>query len=378
MKNWMMPLSFFHSFIFSFFHFFILNLKAMYRLFQHITAIVACIALASCSSVYHLQIETIEPARVTLRLEGGDSRIMLVNNTVSQPDEIGFHSESKGGPAVPIHFPPYFVDTLIWGGVKAMGHILDNSHFFDAVYFYKQPVREDTQWMSAWALSENTVNQLLDESGCNVIISINRVLYLYKQEITFIPYDGTARVNVKSQATLHCSVHHYGQSDPVTSFTMTDSLKYYLVDVETDSTNLAPIPEVFLYHITTDLFEKAAHYFTPQWQVTKRAIYTGSNARMHEALAFAKKDKWEQAAEKWMTVYQNETKSISKARLSQNIAISFEVRDDISTAIQWMLKCVEYYQQFTAEPGEQTRAEDYLQALQQRVIDNKLLDIQLK
>ena len=350
----------------------------MSRLSQHITALAACLSLVACSSVYHLQIETIEPAQETLRPAGSDSRIMLVNNTVAQPDETGFQSEAKGGAAVPIRLSSHFIDTLIWGGVKEMGYILENSHFFDAIYFYKQPVRQDTHWMSIGTLSENTATWLLDKSGCNVIISIDRVLYHYNQGITFTPY-GTAHVDVKSQATLHCSVHHYGQSEPVTSFALTDSVKYYMIDVDTDSTNLASIPEVFLHHNTIDLFKKAAHYFTPQWQVSKRTIYTGSNARMQEALAFAKKDRWEQAAEKWLTLYQNENQSISKARLSQNIAISFEVRDEIPTAIQWMSTCKEYYQQSgKANPREQKTAEDYFQALQQRAIDNKLLDLQLK
>ncbi len=344
---------------------------------KHIIVLIVCTALVSCSSVYYLQIETMKPAQVALHSEGG-SRIVLVDNAVAQPENIGFESVSKGKADIPIRFSPHFIDTLIFGGTKQLGRTLEESHFFDAIYFFSQPVRQDAQWMSIAPLSEDMKHRLYEKSGSDVMISIDRVLYLYKQEVAFTPY-GTAHVDLKSRATLNCSVHYYGQPDKTKSLVTTDSVEFYLMDVEIDSANLARIPDTFILQNTRNLFDKIAHEFIPQWEVAERTIYTSNGARMQEALAYARKEKWGKAAEQWLSLYEREKQPVSRARLAQNMAVSFEVRDDIAAAVQWMEKCREYYRQAeNADSKESTAANNYLQALQQRQLDNKLLDIQLK
>lgn len=69
----------------------------------------------------------------------------------------------------------------------------------------------------------------------------------------------------------------------------------------------------------------------PNTLVEEAAIHLGEK----EATAYAKANKWTAAKETWLQLYDKKNSSAAQARLANNIAIAFEMQDDLHKALEW-------------------------------------------
>ncbi len=56
---------------------------------------------------------------------------------------------------------------------------------------------------------------------------------------------------------------------------------------------------------------------------------------MREGETFAKGARWEEAIEKWQTFYNSLSNKTDKAKAANNIALAYEMMDDMDKASEW-------------------------------------------
>jgi len=330
-------------------------------------------ALTSCSSVYQLSIDVQEPAPLTLPVRA--NRVLIVNNTVVQPNNVGL-SRTFGDK--PVENYELDLDSVSWAVMEGFANRIEDAHFFEETSFYKKIIREDDEWIATIPLPEAFRDELFNIQGFDAIISIDRFLFNLNVQV---------KPNVREQAGSYfyvftdnrleggvtCSVYLYNKETPFSTFTLMDSL-FYKESLYTDSlTILKELPESMVIDLAYILGEKAAYHITPSWFRQERTIYVGSNSRMQEAFSYSKKGNWNRAESLWLDLFDSKTKNSDKAKLANNIALANEMRDNLDAALRWAEKAKEYFQE---DAKEYILANKYVSDLQQRIQNNRLLDIQ--
>lgn len=347
----------------------------MIRIGNLIILVVASIFCISCSSVYHMTIETQQPAKITF--PNNVSSVVVVNNAIAQPEDFGseFYFINK---RLEERNQLVYLDTALWICAYHLSRQIQDADFFSQVLISEESTRSDRDWMSIKQIPENVKTQILEDSGTDAIISVDRVIFEYTQKI--LPRyenDSDPYVNAIIKINLSCGAYIEGKEKPLTSFTIADSVRFSDLVFNDSLVLYKELPASLIDEGLFVICQKAADYFTPSWSMADRVLYSNQFSRMREALNSATKDNWKQAHVIWTDLYENEKKSTKRARLANNLAVSFEIQDDLETALEWAEKSRELYQ---LTPGKNVKEIDdinsYINALQKRMIDGVVLDAQ--
>jgi hypothetical protein len=133
---------------------------------------------AACSNIYQLTIEVQEPATITL--PGNVDRVLIVNNTVPQPNDTGI-KRIYGDRLVTDY--ALDLDSVSWITIDALSTTIEKAQFFEEVSVYNQWIRKDKEWMTDIPLSSNYRNEILDIHKFDAIISIDRILLNLQEQV---------------------------------------------------------------------------------------------------------------------------------------------------------------------------------------------------
>jgi hypothetical protein len=332
-------------------------------------------AATACSSVYQLAIEVQEPAPITL--PGNTNHILIVNNTTPQPNGTGINRTYNGKPVTAYELD---LDSVSWITIEALSATIRKAHFFDQISLYKHLARGDKEWMSLIPLPEEYRNKLFGMQDFDVIVSVDRLLFNGEEDVK----DNTrelsgeyihAFVSNKVEGMLNYSIYLYEKDSSLHPFTITDSI-IYKSTLMTDSLEFFKIlPEEIIDDLAYTLGEKLAYSIIPTWTVQMRTIYTGSPARMKEAFSYSKNGRWDKAESIWLNLFDKESKNAIKAKIANNLAVANEMQDNPEAALHWAEKAKIY---LPVGSKEGIAADEYITVLQQRIRNNRLLDIQLR
>jgi hypothetical protein len=346
-------------------------------------------------------IEVQEPAPVTFPAD--IANLLVVNNSVTQPPDMGINRTYKG---LTIKGYELNLDSVAWIASASLTSHIRETQFFSDVSFYTEPVRGDNEWLAAAPLSKAFRKDIFEKWNFDGIISIDRILInldehvttneaeetffdrvLFGQEVA-VESDTLKQLNLtkyksieaKAQAKLICSVYLYERDNPLTTFTVSDSL--YLRDIFLENRDVLVIfkelPEALIAELAYNIGEKLIYYLTPSWSLKERTIYTGYNSRMQEAFSFSRTGKWDKAEALWMDEYDKTSKLPDKGKRANNIAIANELQDKLETALRWAEIAKESFQEsgLKATSDELVRINAYITDLQKRIQDDRLLNIQ--
>src|SRR5690554_4638088 len=127
---------------------------------------------SSCAGIQYLSIETREPAQVTLPAEVNS--VLVVNNVVKQPDDIGHNIKRLGKK----QFDNIKVsaDSVAIFYTEALAQFLDEEEYFGAVKYYQKPLRSDTDFWKELPIQPETMNELRRSTATDAIISLDKLL----------------------------------------------------------------------------------------------------------------------------------------------------------------------------------------------------------
>jgi hypothetical protein len=194
-----------------------------------------------------------------------------------------------------------------------------------------------------------------------------------------ISYSGEAGfVDLRADGILTCSMYSYGKDKPVASFSISDSLFTKSIVDGDSAIFFKEIPEYMLHELSIALGNKAAIRFTPTWKTEERMLFRGYNARMQEATGYAANRQWANAESLWTAELEKKKKPADKAKITFNLAVANEMQDKLDSAYIWVQKAKEHLKNTDQNKNSQEieLANKYISDLEQRIQNNRLLDLQ--
>jgi hypothetical protein len=313
-----------------------------------------------------------EPAPITFPPDIAD--LLIVNNSAKQPNSQGIIQIYNGKA---INDFALDLDSVVWNTIHSFSVHAYKAHFFNSFSCYKQSLREDEEWMARVPLSQEFRRHIFDKQEFEGILSIDRSLLKLESEVRNNMlergFNTSNYVDFRLELNLICSIYLYDRKNPLTTFTVTDSL-IYKGSVWADSLFVfKDLPETLIAELTYNTGKKLTQQIIPLWTVKNRILYTGQSSRMREAFAFTKMEQWSRAESVWLIEFDKKTKNQDKAKIANNIAVANEIQDKLEVALRWAEKAKEYAANGSSE---QLLFSDYVKSLQKRIQDNHLLDIQ--
>jgi len=334
---------------------------------------------SSCSSIYRFSIDVQEPAAVTLPVSA--QNVLILNNTVKQPINYGIDRTHNGKPIRADY--PLSLDSAVWTAIDEIAGVLEESNFFGTVAVYRDYIRTDDDCLSIPKLSPEDQSDFYDMGNYDALLVIDRLLFAVNENVkkmqTGISYDEeTGFIDLRADGNLTCSIYTYGKEKPITTFSVSDSV-FTKSMVDGDSTIFfKEIPEFMLHVLSGRLGNQTATRLIPTWKTEERMLFRGYNARMQEAVGYAADHQWANAESLWMTEFEKKTKPLDKAKVAFNLATANEMQDRIDSAYVWAQKAKEYLTNVNQDKNFQEIeiTDKYLTDIEQRILNNRLLDIQ--
>jgi hypothetical protein len=339
------------------------------------------LSLTACDSVRRLSIEVQKPAAVTLPVSA--QNVLILNNAVPQPNTYGITQKFN---KVDIKESCTIeLDSTIWRTANIMARTLKSSNFFNSVALYKEPVRTDKEWLTSYPVPKSTQENLYKAADCDAFLTIDRLIFALKEEVKknedyTDPFPGYL-TDLHLEATLTCSFYMQDDEEkPFKTISISDSL-FFINGVENELPFIyKEIPEMVIAEICHNLGRKMAAYFFPTWEKADRLVFMNDYARMKEANVYSLSDNWAKAKELWLAEFESQKKPVPKARISSNIALAYEMTDDIETALDWAKKAKDFFEldkNQTQHEAEIQFIDEYISELETRIENNNLIDLQM-
>lgn len=328
--------------------------------------------LTGCSSVKELYIETYNPAEITY--PDHITRILIVNNTVAQPPDVGYELYILGEQKDTCRAD---ADSAAWDAARTLGKAIVESNYFDDVLLYHFPTRGDDTFLADGKMTAEKVRELCQETGTDAIISFDRLLFNMRKDVDALS-DGFLQGKIKVEVGGIVRTYLPDRTIPLASVVVNDSLVFSEFASDINILNaFLPSPEDALRTMGSYIGATLYSTFVPYWDEERRWYYTGAGSRWKEASAYASSGKWAEALGSWSTLYTKSTNKKARARLASNQALAEEMLGRLDKAEQWAATAWDLFKETEGDEAMNTRLLGaYTTVLQQRIQSDKKLDIQ--
>ena len=341
---------------------------------------IGCMLMASCASTRNLTIEYQRPAEITF--PENVTRILVINNTVSQDPTFGVKHTFNGHPIEPIAVP---VDSAAYYTVNSLSYELNKNNFFTKVTVLNESLRGDDKFELPGRLDNNIVNELALQAGADAIISLDHLIY--NSQISLIDNKiGLKNGSIKVRGFCLFNVYiPFREKTHMTSMRYVDSLTWRNDDVSTRRDDIKELinseyAATVVCATGSMMGGRMANKIIPVWIADNRKVYSFYQSDWMAADANLRKDKWEEAVLIWEKIYNKSSSGKSKAKAANNIAVACELNDNYEQALDWINKA----QQVLGDKGRnsgttlQKELSAYHKALEARIEQSKELNSQLR
>lgn len=327
--------------------------------------------LSACSSPNYIGIETYNPAEITFPEKVG--KVLIVNNAVPQPNDIGYKYRLMGKLQDTARVS---TDSALLDACQLLGKAIVNVSHFDDVLLYDEPVREDRLYYVDVKLTPPKVEALCKETGTDAVISFDRLLFDMDRDIIAFS-DGFLMGDIRVKILGVLRTYLPGRENPLATVLLNDSVFWTETRGNMVALNyMLPSPEESLHEAAKYIGEKAAPNFVPHWNKETRWYYGGLSTAWKEATAYAKRDKWDEAAECWKRIYDHSSGK-GKGKAAGNLALYYEMKTRLKESLDWADKS---YNEFMKSSGESSRESKmmhlYIGTLKERILTDKKLNMQ--
>lgn len=345
------------------------------KIFYNLTISLLSLILIGCTSTNMLVINVEKPAEVTL--PSNIHSIAIVNNSVQQPKDAGHTAYLRGKKTEQeIQVSTDSVDIILMEGIYEK---LAEKEYFDNVTLYPDLTRSDDDFTEIVELTPSRLIEISNSSHSDAVVAINKVTLMTKTDSKiYNEYDGTTLNTL--DLDMYAIFRIYStKGEPISPpFSITDSI--YWVETSFGNeivTDTLPSREDALKIGAAYLSQKISKVFTPSW-INEPRLYYGD---VKEAIAKLNENKWIEARLIWVEEFEKEDKIKRKARLANNIALTYELADEIKEATRWIQISCDLFseeQVTSVDKDYLTRAQGYKDVLIDRVNDFRILDLRNK
>ena len=330
--------------------------------------------ITSCTSLHTLVIDVEKPALITL--PNNINNIVIVNNSVTQPADIG-HAEYIHGKRTNSQISVN-TDSLNYLLAANLFEKTADKDYFEDIIFYEHPLREDADFEEVSPLDTILAKEICIANNADAILSLDRFLITTTSNEEDFDYGTTLKL---LDAKMDVRFQLYSNEGKAISAPLyiNDSIYW----TATYSNNIPILDSLIsrdqaLKEATLYMAGKIADVLAPYWSNELR-WYFGDVKPANKMML---NNDWAGALSLWKSAYEKEVKNIrKKARLANNIALAYELSDEMREALRWITISCDLFTQ-TQETGFDTenlnRATNYKNDLLTRYSDFRLLDMRDK
>ena len=275
----------------------------------------------SCNSIRTISFEQLYPAEVSFPKQV--SRVAVVNNAPpAGPRKKGMIAlgEQEGD------------GKLL---AEALAGALADSRYFEQVIICDSALYAgEGRTFLPHTLSKAEVEELTEAMDVDALLSVERVrLEIDEKEYSYpdMPVIFSA---LEAKVTPVVNVYVPSRERPATSVIYTDSLYWDI------SPNLS-VDDVY-HDIASFVSSGLSQKLVPYWVQADRIYFDGGSPEMRDAGVYVRENDWEAAAKIWEEIYGRVKSKKQKMYASFNLALAYEMKGDVDSAIQWLKKSQSY------------------------------------
>lgn len=327
----------------------------------------------SCSTVNTLTISVQRPAEITIPLD--IATISVVNNAVDQPADIGHKYFQYKRELGVVEVKADSINSILTG---ALAQFLDEAQFYSRVSFYPHALRNDQSFLQEKPLEASDVQEICESEGADAVLSLDRFLVLLESDKEHLG-GGVETNTLVTRMQAKFSLYTKEGERLMSPLAHTDSLFWQEV-VQGDYPLTEPMPsrEDALKESAIYMATKMEGSFVPHWEEQNRWFYSGASTQLKQAGLYINSNRWEDALAIWQSLYDTENNSKQKAKLASNIALAYEIGDNLEEALNWINVAQDLLEasQKSNEDKDLLRAMAYKKGLEIRANDFLTLDLQ--
>ncbi len=351
--------------------------SAKYIAMNKFLYLILCILLlSSCKVINIIPIDYLEPADVSF--PASIRSVGVVNNT-PQADQNGvvkvtpkaktdYLGSREGG----------VVDCNAQLATEELAQNIAEGNYFDKVIICDSALRKKDYTARETKLSQQEVRELTEDLDVDAIFSLE-LARMYVQRQTYYQPDYPA-VYPALDAKVGTLMRIYlpTRSEPMMTFNSKDSI-FWIVPNAQLSKELVDEASAFAATLPVK-------YLLPTWKTVERHLYASGSIEMRDAAVYVREDSWDEAFKLWLAVNEGKNEKM-KMRSAFNIALYYEIKDDLDQAMSWAKKALTIVDGRQKKVGEGkiiNPTEDYkiialyIIDLEQRIADQKKLNLQME
>lgn len=321
--------------------------------------------MSSCAGIQYMTVETQEPAQLTL--PENIRSLLIVDNVVQQPDEVGHRKKPLGKK----EFEPIKVsaDSISVYYTEALTQFLSEEHYFDTVILYNKPLRADTNFWEENPIMPEKMNELRKVTETDAIVSLDKLMLQTEWSDLFMQ-EGYIFATMTGKIHSILRVYMPTLEGKIPAIHFTDSLRWEGFDIRDNmayANLIIPTPEEGMKQLAVYAAEKMVNVFVPHWEIQNRWYYTLNNKLMRDGEAYAKSADWTKAILKWQTFYNTEKNKLKKAKAASNIALAYEMLGEMDKAFEWITWSLYLFEESLSPNSlDRRRAELYKNEIKRR------------
>ena len=292
----------------------------------------------------------------------GKQRILVVNNSLKQPNNFGhttmIDGESRGNIEVDLSRSVLYC-------LFATTQSMESTGEFNAVELMDISQNHSTNYYSRTPLTFSQAERLCADYQADALLILNQ-LVLYDVVESFPTDEGTYYAYLQAYSQSHWTIHYAGQTREAT-FTQADTLLWesQLHYTRTQSLSDLPSRQEALLYLARELGNRMGSSFAPSWQTTRRYIYELPD--LQAGLDAFRLQRWNSAINQWITIVDSKDKKAA-ACAAANIAIAYEMLGDYASACDYAQRASRLFGAWKTAYGrqQQVNIRYYLAQLQAR------------
>ena len=322
--------------------------------------LVLCSLPINAQQQWYFSVDERYPAERT-QLQG-KQRILVVNNSLKQPNNFGhttmIDGESRGNIEVDLSRSVLYC-------LFATTQSMESTGEFNAVELMDISQNHSTNYYSRTPLTFSQAERLCADYQADALLILNQ-LVLYDVVESFPTDEGTYYAYLQAYAQSHWTIHYAGQTREAT-FTQADTLLWesQLHYTRTQSLSDLPSRQEALLYLARELGNRMGSSFAPSWQTTRRYIYELPD--LQAGLDAFRLQRWNSAINQWLTIVDSKDKKAA-ACAAANIAIAYEMLGDYASACDYAQRASRLFGAWKTAYGrqQQVNIRYYLAQLQAR------------
>ena len=322
--------------------------------------LVLCSLPINAQQQWYFSVDERYPAERT-QLQG-KQRILVVNNSLKQPNNFGhttmIDGESRGNIEVDLSRSVLYC-------LFATTQSMESTGEFNAVELMDISQNHSTNYYSRTPLTFSQAERLCADYQADALLILNQ-LVLYDVVESFPTDEGTYYAYLQAYAQSHWTIHYAGQTREAT-FTQADTLLWesQLHYTRTQSLSDLPSRQEALLYLARELGNRMGSSFAPSWQTTRRYIYELPD--LQAGLDAFRLQRWNSAINQWITIVDSKDKKAA-ACAAANIAIAYEMLGDYASACDYAQRASRLFGAWKTAYGRQQQVNTryYLAQLQAR------------